>query len=88
MSSGAIPASLDIGPAGPVRVAKVLEVEALPWFSYVRSQPVTSVSPYKSGGGGVASLRGPPSSCVRRYGRLFLLHPFCDSGGLLYLLVL
>ena len=62
MSSGAIPASLDIGPAGPGLVAKLLAVEALPWFSYVSYHPVTSVSPCKYGGGGVASLRGPPSS--------------------------
>ena len=46
-------------------LAKLLAVTALQWFSYVMSQPVTSVSPCKYGGGvvGVASMRGPHSSC-------------------------
>ena len=45
-SSGAIPAVWTSDLQG-----KLLAVEALQWFSDVRYQPVTSVSPCKSGGG-------------------------------------
>ena len=43
-------ASLDIGPAAPGLVSNFMAIEALQWFSYVRSHPVTSISPCKSGG--------------------------------------
>ena len=71
MSSGAIPASLDNRPAGPGLVAKFLAVNAHKWFSYVRSHTVTSVFPCKSGGGGVSSLREPPSSCPSLWSSVF-----------------
>ena len=48
---GAIPVSLDIRPAGPDLVTKLLVVEALQWFSYVRSKPLSSVSLVNLGDG-------------------------------------
>ena len=78
MSTHSVPAGLDIGPAGPGLVAKLLTVETLQWFSHKGPHSETPVPSGKSDGVLFPNQYHLYHVCGFRL--LFLCIPFCRPG--------
>ena len=79
VSSSVVPAGLEIWPAGPGLVAKLLTVEALQWFSHKGPHSETPVPSGKSDGALFPYQYYLYHVCGFRL--LFLCIPFCLPGG-------